>query len=49
MSDEDNYEARRQAAWDEYFAEHPEVLASWSHQNGYWPPTRDGDDEEYEL
>jgi hypothetical protein len=24
--------------WAEYFAAHPEVLASWSHQNGYLPP-----------
>jgi hypothetical protein len=25
-------------AWAEYFVAHPEVLASWNHQNGYWPP-----------
>lgn len=25
-------------AWAEYFAEHPEIAASWNHQNGYWPP-----------
>lgn len=25
-------------AWAEYFEEHPEVQASWNHQNGYWPP-----------
>lgn len=31
-------EAERLAAWESYFAEHPEVLASWAHQNGYWPP-----------
>lgn len=24
-------------AWARHFAEHPEVLASWRHQNGYWP------------
>lgn len=35
----DNDEASRQAAWAEYFAAHPEVLASWAHQNGYWPPS----------
>lgn len=26
------------SAWAEYFAAHPEILASWNHQNGYWPP-----------
>jgi hypothetical protein len=30
-------EAERQAAWQRYFAAHPEVQASWAHQNGYWP------------
>ncbi|QDN94977.1 hypothetical protein FNV58_01195 (plasmid) [Streptomyces sp. RLB1-9] len=25
-------------AWAEYFAAHPEVLASWAHQNDRWPP-----------
>lgn len=24
--------------WAEWFAAHPEVLASWSHQNGRLPP-----------
>lgn len=24
-------------AWEEYFEAHPEVLASWRQQNGYWP------------
>lgn len=35
--DSDELEAQRQAAWAEYFAAHPDVLASWAHQNGYWP------------
>lgn len=25
-------------AWAEYFAKHPEILASWGHQNDRWPP-----------
>jgi hypothetical protein len=25
------------AIWAAWFAEHPEVLASWRHQNGYLP------------
>jgi hypothetical protein len=25
-----------QQAWDLYFVNHPEVLASWGHQNGRW-------------
>lgn len=32
-------EAARQAAWDEYFERHPEILVSWAHRHGYWPPT----------
>ena len=35
-------------AWAEYFAANPEVLASWRHQNGYWPEDSDpaeGDEE----
>ena len=32
-----SYEARRQAAWETYFTAHPEVLASYAHQNGGWP------------
>lgn len=27
----------RDEAWAVWFAEHPEVLASWGHQNGRWP------------
>ena len=27
-------------AWRDYFRDHPEVLASWRHQNGYWPMLR---------
>jgi hypothetical protein len=30
-------ERRFNDAWAEYFAAHPEVLASWSHQNGRMP------------
>lgn len=38
----------REEAWADYFAKHPEVLASWAHQNGYWPYgyTPDGIQEE---
>jgi hypothetical protein len=25
-------------AWEAYFADHPEVHASWNHQNGCLPP-----------
>jgi hypothetical protein len=25
-------------AWAEYFDQHPDIAASWSHQNGRWPP-----------
>jgi hypothetical protein len=25
------------AAWDAYFADHPEVQAEWGHQNGHPP------------
>jgi hypothetical protein len=35
--DEPGYEEQRQAAWKVYFDAHPEVRASWSHQNGGWP------------
>ena len=28
-------------AWAEYFARHPRVLASWNHQNGYWPESEE--------
>jgi hypothetical protein len=28
----------KEEAWELYFAEHPEILASWAHQNGRWPP-----------
>lgn len=38
---DEHYEIRRQAAWDAYFEEHPEVLASHAHQNGGWPPEED--------
>ncbi|MCX4799602.1 hypothetical protein OG497_37745 [Streptomyces sp. NBC_01242] len=24
-------------AWERYFDAHPEILASWRHQNAYWP------------
>jgi len=24
-------------AWQDYFERHPEVLANWGHQNGYFP------------
>lgn len=37
-------EARRQAAWRRFFAAHPEVLASYAHQNGGWPAAEDGCD-----
>lgn len=26
-----------QRQWNVYFANHPEVVASWGHQNGYMP------------
>lgn len=32
-------EAAREAAWAVYFAAHPEVLVSWAHRHGYWPPS----------
>lgn len=32
-----SFEQQRQAAWQVYFGNHPEVLASWGHQNGRWP------------
>lgn len=28
----------RDSAWAAYYAEHPEVLASWAETNGYPPP-----------
>ncbi|WP_428957887.1 hypothetical protein [Streptomyces sp. cg35] len=34
--------------WAEYFAAHPEVLASWRHQNGYLPEDYEGRDVEVE-
>lgn len=30
-------------AWARWFKDHPEVRASWSHQNGYWPENSDGE------
>lgn len=27
----------REEAWAAYFAEHPEIRASWRHQHSYWP------------
>jgi hypothetical protein len=39
VSEHDDSEAARQSAWAEWFARNPEVLASWAHQNGYWPET----------
>lgn len=35
----------RKEAWEQYFAAHPEVQASWRHQNGYWPEGMDPDEE----
>jgi hypothetical protein len=27
--------------WEQWFAEHPDTLASWRHQNGYLPMGHD--------
>lgn len=37
QEDQDTQTMTRDQAWAIYFANHPEVLASYGHQNGYWP------------
>ena len=37
-------EERRKAAWAAYRDKHPEVLASWDEQNGFWPPAEGSED-----
>ncbi|HEY3701021.1 MAG TPA: hypothetical protein VGL32_02080 [Acidimicrobiales bacterium] len=37
-------EEERKNAWDIYFAGHPDVRASYSHQNGGWPPPESKED-----